>query len=196
MISLSARAAGTTAAKLPRRGSVIALLCLLLFLCVAGKVDAQKKGISAQLTMGLPTGDFGELVKTGYGVQGSYLYELSYNLVVGGGLGFKYFSHKTLDAGFFTVPLMGVFRWHIPVGDARLYLGTEFGLHLVTVNEAVTSTRTRTIRETDFGASPLVGVLVPLGGTWLDMTVRYDFIGTSGPDATWIGLNAGLLFGL
>jgi hypothetical protein len=196
MMPVSTQAAHATTRPFPHRGFVTALFCAVLLMWTAGNACAQKKGISAQLTVGLPTGDFGKLVKTGYGAQGSYLYELSPNLVVGGGLGFKYFSHKTLDAGFFTVPLMGVFRWHIPMGDTRLYLGTEFGLHLVTVNEAVTSTRTRTIRETDFGASPMVGALIPLGGTRLDLTVRYDFIGTSGPDATWIGLNAGILFGL
>lgn len=172
-----------------------ALVCAGTGLLPSGAA-AQKKAISAQVTVGLPTGDFGELVKTGWGVQGAYLYELHRNLIVGGGLGFKYFRHAKLDAGFYTVPLMGDFRWHMPVGATRLYLGAEFGIHLVTVEEAVTSSRTRTIRETDFGISPLFGALVPVGGTHLDLTVRYDFIGTSGPDATWIGLNAGVLFGL
>jgi hypothetical protein len=176
----------------------IALVLVLGF--VAGTANAQQNSISGQLCLGLPMGDFGDSYNMGFGLQGSWLNNVSPNIFVGATLGYKYFSlddggNSNLSGGFGTIPLMGVFRYNFETsGNVKPYIGGELGIHFWS-SSAQISGYEYSSNGTDFGFTPMAGMYLPVGNMMLDLTLRYDLVMTDS-DVGWIGINAGLIFPL
>ena len=172
----------------------LAFLALCLC-CIPSTASAQKNAISAQLGLGIPTGDMADAYGTGFCLQGTYLYLVSPQVRIGGTLGYKYFGLDHADGGLSTIPLMFVARYDFPGSGVKPYMGGELGLHIWSVTVKYQGLEVFDDNGSDIGLTPMFGLLIPAGTMIIDLTARLDVVFSDKTDI-WIGLNAGLLFSL
>ena len=177
-----------------KRIMLIAALCLFVVTVASVPVHAQKQGISGQLVLGFPMGDMADSYGVGFGLQGTYLHLLSPQVHLSGSLAYKSFGFKDHDGSFSTIPLMIGLRYGFEGSGMKPYIGAEFGLHFWSWNYP-SGFGDITGSDSDFGITPMFGVLLPAGNMMIDLSARYDMIFRDS-SMGWLGINAGLLFSL
>jgi hypothetical protein len=183
--------------------------CLVLFtvLAFAGYTSAQKMGAEVQIGVGLPMGDFGDVFKTGFGGQGTFLYSLNPEITLTGAIGYYTFTNKDYsDLTFSTVPVLVGGRYIFSKGSISPYAGAELGLHFSSVKVNIPKIETpfgsygggsESESSTNFGFSPMVGFMMPLSPALnLDVNLKYNIVSTSGAASNFLGINAGVQMGL
>jgi hypothetical protein len=175
--------------------SIAAAIAVFILLLGTG-AHAQRHGMGVQACLGLPVGDYSDSYNMGFGVQGIYLSNMTGDLYAGGTVGYKYFPFESSDGSLRTFPLMAALRYNFgKSGELTPYIGGELGVHIWGWS------REGTFGDVDgtgsnFGYAPMIGLYVPAGSLQVDINLRYDAIVWEGPDFTWVGLNAGVLFNL
>jgi hypothetical protein len=143
-----------------------------------------------------PTGDFGDVVSTGFGATVWLEYPSTPMFSFIGQVGYYNWSGKDITINippFGTTTIsgpdvdglslrVGGRYYFTPKGGTRVYGQGELGLLFASV---------------DFAIAPVVGIVYPLSPTLdLDVSGRYDIIATSGSSSTSLGIRAGVSFGL
>ncbi len=144
--------------------------------------------------MQLPTGNFKDIAKSGYGGNLTLDYSIPLapvSIAFTAGYDKWDFKDNTLISGFnfHTIPLLAGVRYY----TGGPYLGLDLGFAFS--NTSLPGSNSTT----DFTYSPIVGYRInfsPVGLASLDLNVRYWNVASSGSSTNWIGLNAGLAFGL
>ncbi len=174
----------------------IIFIALILFAPV-WQTQAQDQGISAQVALGIPTGDMGDGYGMGFGLVGTYVHKLGDQLYGTGSLGYKYFGMSDLDGSFSTIPLLVGVRYLFSDEGVKPYAGAEIGLHFwsasVEIDLYTFGNYDVSSSGTDFGFTPYAGVYIPAGNLIIDLSLRYDIEMGEG-DLTWLGISGGVLF--
>lgn len=180
---------------------------LLLIVAVAFfaiSVNAQIK-LGANLGLSLPTGDFGDSFKAGFGGGVMGKYALNDKMAVGLNIG--YYSHKAKDAAggsdvtFSYMPITGSFQYFLGTEGFKPYVGADLGFYSCKAKTPSVTymgvTVGGTTTETDFGFAPVIGFEYGLSESLaLDVNAKYHMISTSGSSTNAIGINVGLLYSL
>lgn len=186
----------------------IRLIVVVMVLMIALNTTAQSYlGISVGPQF--PSSNL-EGTNTGFGINGSYKYLLKGNFAVGLNLGYTRFVIPgfDLDLGFgnisfpsasiSSVPVTGLVEYHFGNQKIHPYIGTDVGVYITTasvtsnVNESMTTERET---KSGFGFAPTGGIIFGLNEkTSLCLNIKYNNVTIEGSTATWIGVNAGLIF--
>jgi hypothetical protein len=159
----------------------------------------------------LPTGDFGNIVKSGYGFSGSLGFSLPLiPIEIGLTAGYNNWAYKTQfdesnsgvhefgsGINLYSVPVMVGPKLfiHIPFIGFEPYLGIDAGI------DYTSSTASGASSNTYFIYSPIIGFRynLPLGIVAIDVNVReYNFKNSGGSNQTlsWFGINGGVAISL
>jgi len=168
--------------------SVLAIVLLLSTTSFAQMKFTVNAGLQS------PTGNMKIDLKSGYG--GNLTLDYSFPLLpitFAFTAGYNRWDYKDTTPfnsnSFYSVSLMAGIRFY----SGGPYVGADVGYSLSNSNI------TGSTSSTEFTFSPIVGYrfsLTPIGLASLDLNIRYWSILSSGPSTNWIGLNAGVAFGL
>lgn len=174
------------------------ILAICALVLISFTANAQLKlGVGGGIA--LPMGDFGDAVKTGFGVNVGGKYMLNDNMALGLDLGYHMFSAKEevdgYDLKFSVIPIAPSFTYYFATEGFKPYAGVNVGFYMGKTKveyEGVSMSTT----ETKLGFAPILGFEYALGEKMgLDVNAKYNYI-TSDPSTTYLGINVGLVFGL
>lgn len=189
--------------------SSIILVCLS-FLMVQ-TVSAQKNNFGINLGAALPMGDFGDIVKPGFGGDVSFDHYFNDNVHVGLEAGIRLFKIDVPDVvptlpglpnieiepmeyneNINIIPILLTAGYHKDA-NSMLDLYGELGAGVFisgSMLEGGDST-------TDFGLSPRIGAAFEMSDNlFFDVNADYSIIFTEGNSTSWIGVNVGILMTL
>lgn len=160
--------------------------------------------LGGQLGVGIPTGSFSDNIGMGFGVTGTFLYNLQPKLYLVGHIGYQRFGYKsstTVESGGYNIiPIVGGARYELGEGNFIPYVQGEMGFYFMSWSISKTSyfgSTEYSDSESQFGMAPSVGFTLPLTPTMmLDANLKYNMIFTDVVNTTYIGLNAGILIPL
>lgn len=180
------------------------IISLIVIVGITGATLAQngKMGVGVQAGIGLPMGDFGDAVNTGFGATGTFFYGLQNNLILTGSIGFMSFSYdnETLfgsNASFSTVPVLFGGRYYFGSWQmqTKFYPSVELGIFFSSASvPTVTIPGVGTIgggsvSSTDFGFSFGGGVKHPVSEKIdIDANIKYNIVSGDG----WFTIMAGV----
>ncbi len=134
-------------------------------------------GISAQGGMTLPIGDFGDLVKPGYGGTGFLFFELSPGIEITATSG-KFMwdlDSEEFDVTLSSIPLLLGVRYYLGEGGYAPYAALEGGLHFLKTEGPGMVSETE-----EFGFGIGGGLLFRVTGNFfIDLGVKYNSISDS-----------------
>ena len=176
----------------------ILLLVVVLLVMVAFNIQAQ---ISVGATIGaqMPIGTFGDGMKTGFGFNVVGKYMLKENMAVGLNLGYQGFGVKGADeagvsASSSMVPITGLFEYHFNGSKVKPYIGADLGIYRFSV-KAEAMGFSATVSEMYFGFAPTAGILYELSDKISFLgNLKFNYVAASGDAATWLGINAGIVY--
>jgi len=168
----------------PREATMkrIALIAAVVLMAtsIAAPVRAQVFGVSAGAAV--PTGDIGDIVDTGFAINGFFGGWVGESFLIKGDVGYHGFTSKTVtiageefEAEGGLVPIRGGFYKYWGQSK-RFYTGTSLGAYVPTGDFEELDTK--------FGLGPRVGYLFPLGGGGaIDLMFEYHtvFVGDENP---------------
>ncbi|MCX7908908.1 MAG: porin family protein [Ignavibacteria bacterium] len=162
------------------------------------KVQYSPIMLGAEIGLGIPTGDFGDVVNTGYGLNGVFSYFLQSDLLLTGTIGYWSFKKEEggVDFTFNTIPFNAGIQYRFGQVQFIPFIGAETFLFF---NSAKVSYLgySESDSETKFGFVPLVGFAYKISPTMeLRGTFKYTIIFTEGENTTFIGILFGLHFPL
>jgi hypothetical protein len=162
---------------------IFAFLCIIVFNAQA-QID-----VGATIGLQIPTGSFGDGVKTGFGFNLVGKYNLNSNIALGLNLGDQFFGIKD-DGSFSVVPITGLFEYHFGTGKLKPYLGADLGLYIETAKEgSFKSTKTY------FGFAPVGGILYGINEKLsFCANLKFTDVLSEGESTTWFGINAGIIY--
>lgn len=178
---------------------ILSIIVVLLF--IVGVSNAQNKmgiGITAGADIGM--GDFGTAWGTGFGGDGTFMYNVAKNLDVTGSAGYHTWSKNSLN--FHTIPILIGIRYYIGQGKVLPYVAVKAGMHFSSVDVPSFTILGVTYgggssSSSDFGLLGGVGVIIPAGNKLdIDINADYNAIMTSGSTTSYIGINGGVRIGL
>ncbi len=171
-----------------------AVLCILILF--SGVSFGQGVSIMGGLTF--PTGDFGDLYDTGFGLKGTFEYPISPGLGITGTTGYLHWSTsetffgESLDITTTSIPLLGGVRYYFGAGDLLPYVNAELGLHILSVKAELFG-ESESESETEFGFGVGGGLLFAIGpNLFLDANAKYNSISTEGTSLDFISLFVGV----
>lgn len=179
-------------------------LLVVMMVALSLNTSAQIR-IGGQVGVALPMGNLGDVVSTGFGFHGLFVYQLQPQLELTGLIGYTTFGSKTTDIygdySFSMVPVLAGIRYSFsPEGENpfRPYVGAELGLIFSTVSYKTDfgffgGSQEFSASSTDFCFAPQVGMYYALSPAIdLDANLKFNVIS----DANYIGINAGILYRL
>lgn len=150
---------------------------------------------------GIPTGDFSDGGKMGFGLNGVFSYFLQRDLVLTGTLGYWSFGMKgsttTVSGSYSIVPFNAGIQYRFPSREFTTFIGLESLIYSVSTSVKISGYGSSSNSETQFGFTPLVGVSLPLARNMeFRAQLKYVIIFTSGSNTTYLNLLGGLHFWL
>ena len=157
--------------------------------------------IGATVGVQIPTGSFGDGVKTGFGFNVLGKYILQEHLALGINLGYYGFGAKDVGvegvkASAKAIPITALVEYIIGTSKTKPYIGADIGLFSLGAKASAQGISVSTSKSY-FGLAPTAGVLVGLGDKMsLCVNGKYNSVVSEGGNTSWIGINAGLIFKL
>jgi len=172
------------------------VVTLFAFLTLPNSTSAKQITLGGELSLNLPTGDFGDAYGTGFGITGVFTYRLNPNLAFTGSLGYISFGEKLSGLSFSTVPINAGIQYRItPTGNFQPYIGAETLLFMSTASVESGFFGKVSSSSTDFSFTPLVGAAFPINNNLeIRANLKYHILFTSGSSTTFIGIGGGLHF--
>ena len=172
---------------------IFAFLCIIVFNAQA-QID-----IGATIGVQIPTGSFGDGVKTGFGFNVVGKYMLKENIALGLNLGDQFFGMKDsgLESGSASVsiiPITALFEYHFGSGKVKPYLGADLGLYVLTAKIKILGVKASS-SNTYFGFAPVGGIMCELSEKMsFCANIKYNDVLSEGESSSWLGINAGIIF--
>ncbi len=193
-----------------RRSFTVVLLGLLLLGFSSNYAQNRPNmNITGQVSLNLPTGDFGSSAALGFGVNGTFEYVSSSQLSFTGAIGYNHFGPKGdlpsgADYSMNAIPLLAGVRYYFSHGGISPYVSGQIGLYFLSITSSYSysyggfsSSGSATASESDFGFVPGIGFIYSLNQNLnLDVSAKYNIISTSGSSTSYFGVNAGVQFGI
>jgi len=154
--------------------------------------------LGVDVGIGIPTGDFGKSINTGFGGNAVLTYFLQRNLLFVGELGYWNFSKSEggVDLKFTTIPLNVGLHLRFAQSGLNPFVGLETLLFFNTLKSSYLS-YSASDSETKFGIVPLVGIAYGFSsGMEFRANLKYTVIFTEGSNTTFLGVLVGLHFPL
>lgn len=174
---------------------------------MAASANAQFK-IGANIGAAVPTGDFGDMAKTGFGVEVDVKYMLNEKMSVGLGFGQYLFGGKDIETEAGPMPvdgnpygitsIVGKYNYYFGENAFRPYVGADLGLYILKAKIDIEYAG-RTIpyideSETNFGFAPVIGFEYAFSDSWaLNVNAKYNYI-MAEESASVFGINAGIVY--
>jgi opacity protein-like surface antigen len=178
-------------------------LSVLLLLGAVPALQAQSNmQVGGTLGLGIPTGSFSDNIGIGFGLNGTFLYNVQPKLYIVGHIGYERFGYKTSNSvesgGYNMIPIVGGARYEIGDGpEFTPYVQADIGFYFLSWSFSRPSYFGSTEwsdSESQLGMAPSVGFTLPLTPTIkLDANLKYHIIFTDVVNTSFIGLNAGIL---
>ena len=171
---------------------ILAFLSIIVFNAHA-QID-----IGATIGLQIPTGNFGDGVKTGFGFNVVGKYILKENIAVGLSLGYISFGMKDtgmegISASAAIMPITGLFEYHFGSGKVRPYLGADLGLYRLTAKAKYQGV-TASTSSSYFGFAPVAGIICGISEKLsFCANLKYNDVLSEGDSTTWLGINAGII---
>jgi opacity protein-like surface antigen len=154
--------------------------------------------IGAEVGVQVPTGNFGDIGGTGYGINANYSYYFQSNFSVNFSLGYYKWGTKTdfqgVDITFSDVPFLGGIQYIFKGSDFHPYIGLEIGFHFTSTNYDYVVTGfglNKSDSDTRFGFSPIVGIIFPASK---EMDIRANLKYNVIDNGNHFGINAGIIY--
>ncbi len=159
---------------------------LIGFFSMNFKAQAQWAG-SSNIVLAAPVGDLSNVVGVGFGLNVNGHYFVNDNFAVGGGLQYLSFSGKSIGFGI-TIPCInytsfyGNAMYFFNTNDLQPYIGGDLGLYTTTGGS-------------NLGIAPAFGINYKINDNLkLNFAGKYNIIFASGGSASFIPINAGVLY--
>lgn len=169
------------------------LVVIAAFLAAAFGASAQFK-VGANIGLQVPTGDYGDVLKAGFGgsIGGKYLFTDN----IGAGLNVGYYSFgydfPGIDESMYMVPIALNGSYYFMTDNFRPYAGLDLGAYILG------STFEGSDSETEFGLAPVVGMQYYFNDSFgLNANLKYNtlFNGGDGVDNFGtFGINVGVVY--
>ena len=169
------------------------ILLVAAMLLIFGIAQAQIN-VGATIGVQIPTGNFGDGYKTGFGINAVGKYMLNENMAVGLNLGYSRFGTGVTDFSSSMIPITGLFEYHFGTENIKPYIGADLGLYdyMVKIKFLGESSSDSKIF---FGFAPTAGVLYGLNDNLsLCANLKYNYVTSEGDAATWLGINVGVVY--
>lgn len=152
--------------------------------------------IGGELGVQLPMGDFGDGAGTGFGLSGIFQYEMSPEVYLGGTLGYQSFGGKVDGYSYSNIPIMALINYKFSGGNITPFIGAEAGLNMFSASYEIFGYKGSS-SDTYFGINLLAGIESRMNPnlSWR-VNAKYNIIMSSGSNATFLGINAGLMYHL
>ncbi|MGE0077785.1 MAG: outer membrane beta-barrel protein [Bacteroidales bacterium] len=190
----------------------ITLVAAVVLFAIAA--NAQIK-VNAGAGLLFPTGDFGDVAKTGFGVNIGGKYMLNEKMAVGFAVGynslaasddivdaFKFLAGTDdVDMKYTIIPVVGSFSYFFKTDGFKPYAGLDLGIYTANVKleidgEDVTDDAGLD-GETKLGFAPTLGFEYSFSDKLaLDVNAKYNYIMTEDNATTAFGINVGVVFTL
>ena len=173
---------------------LIILTTAVILSLITLEANAQKGKINfgVNATTASPLGDNGDILKAGWGFDGSldYYFGEHFDMGIESGLrSFNYKSESLNDDKLSVVPVLLTMGLHNDLGDIVDLYG-ELGGGAYIFSSTLSSEN-----ENYGGISPRIGLAIDLSNNWfLDTGVDYTHIFSEGTDMNWVGVKFGLLY--
>lgn len=185
----------------------ITIFCVLV-LFTGASFGQGNMGVSVMGGATFPTGDFGDVYGTGFGVNGVFHYALSPSLSIIGTTGYLRWSDSQsesffgetfeMDVTIGSIPILAGVRYYLMPGDFSAYLNGELGIHILsfkTEGSMMGETFSESTSETEFGFGVGAGALFAISPSMLlDANVKYNSISGEGSSLDFISVLVGVHF--
>jgi hypothetical protein len=157
--------------------------------------------IGATVGVQIPSGSFGDGVKTGFGFNVLAKYIIKEHLALGVDLGYYGFGAKDVGvegvkASAKAIPITALVEFIIGTGKTKPYIGADVGLFSLGAKASAQGISV-SASKSYFGLAPTGGVMIGLGDRMsLCANAKYNIVFSEGGNTSWIGINAGLIFKL
>lgn len=184
------------------------LLVLAIFMMAGFSVRSYGQiKVGASAGVALPMGDFGEAWKMGIGggVEGKYF--LSDNLALGASVGYFTFSVKdsedvdlksedAVDPSFSVMPILGTVDYFFGDEGFKPFIGAGVGIFSMKSKMHVPGYGDLEASSSELGVAPTVGFFYEISENLdFNLNAKYNMIFTEGSSTTFLGVNAGIVFG-
>jgi opacity protein-like surface antigen len=172
-------------------------ICVIIL--ISGVSFAQENpGISAMGGLTFPTGDFGDVYGTGFGLKGVFQYPLNPTISITGTTGLMRWSDslvflgESLETSITTIPVLGGVRLFFAAGDIAPYANGEIGFHILT-SKVSGFGESESDSNIEFGFGFGGGLLYALTSTlFLDANLQFNSISGDGSSLHFISLFVGI----
>lgn len=191
------------------------ILVAVLFMGIDYSSEAQKTvsqqnqvSLGVQLGVGIPMGDFGDAVNTGFGFQGLFGYALAPSLDLRitagyfsfGGPEFKE-AGGTIETSISDIPLLAGISYKLTKSGVTPYIGAEAGLHYLTTSadaKAITGDEvTISSSSSEFGVGVFAGLMLPVSQKLsVIFDGKFNYIFDSEDAINYVGIHAGIMYNL
>ncbi|MGQ9819402.1 MAG: outer membrane beta-barrel protein [Candidatus Kapaibacteriales bacterium] len=174
-------------------------LILFVFFSIASYSQKSKIMLGGDAGFGVPTGDFSESAKLGFGLNGVFSYFFQNDLIFTGTLGYWNFgmkgSHANASGSYSVIPINAGIQYRFPWREFTPFIGLETFLYHFSASVKISGWGSSSDSETQFGFTPLVGIVFPLQKNMeFRAQMKYVIIFTSGSNATFLNLLGGIHF--
>ncbi|MCK5833839.1 outer membrane beta-barrel protein [bacterium] len=174
--------------------ATLGLLIMLAVMLIPNQAEAiGEKAVSGGLELSIPTGNFGDVAGTGFGVTGQFLYKFKDNIIFTGTTGYIIWGGKdfgTSSYNYSEIPLKAGAKYYF---HTNIYGMAELGLHIYSYKFEYTdpwsgNKVSSSDSNTEIGFAPGVGYEMPIKDKMsFDVSIRYE-IG----DLDCLGVRAGI----
>lgn len=169
------------------------ILLVAAMLLIFGIAQAQIN-VGATIGAQIPTGNFSDGFKTGFGINAVGKYMLNENMALGLNLGYSRFGTSVEGFSGSMIPITGLFEYHFGTGNIKPYIGADLGLYDYMVKIKILG-ESSSDSKIYFGFAPTAGALYGLSDNLsLCANLKYNYVTTEGHAATWLGINVGAIY--
>ncbi|WP_421871820.1 outer membrane beta-barrel protein [Marinoscillum sp.] len=171
---------------------IVTTIIVLTFTTIASNAQEGKINFGLNAATASPLGDNNDILKAGWGVDGSLDYYFGEHFDLGIESGFRSFQYEEEafeNEKFTVVPVLLTMGLHNDLGDIVDLYGELGGGPYIFSSSASDTT------DSYGGISPRIGIAVELSDNWfLDTGVDYTHVFSEGTDLNWVGVKFGLLY--
>lgn len=180
---------------------LLSLLILFLVLFSANDLMAQKSIKKSQMQVGghlgiaLPMGDFGDAANTGFEIGGDFMYYYQPNIAFFGQLAYISFGTESDAVSYSFFNIKGGALYLFNTKGVRPFVGASAGFYNFSYEIEVFGFSSSD-SDLNFGIAPLGGVIFPVTPKIdIKAQMEYNIVFSSG-DASYLGVNATVLYKL